>query len=132
VYTEDGALLSIERSQDRSEPLLVRFEGVVDRSGAEPLVGSLLYVPPDERRPLEDDEYWPDELVGLAVRSVSGEDLGVVEDVIEGPAQYRLVVQGERGRFEVPFVRDLVPEVNVAERVIVVVDLPGLVPDSTG
>jgi 16S rRNA processing protein RimM len=129
VYTEHGEQLSVERSQDRSEPLLVRFEGVVDRNCAESLVGSVLYVPSDERRPLETDEYWPDELVGFTIRSASGDDLGVVEDVIEGAAQYRLLIHGERGRFEIPFVRDLVPEVNLAEQVMVIVDLPGLVPD---
>ena len=132
VYTEGGDLLSVERSQDRSEPLLVRFEGVVDRNGADSLVGSVLYVSSDERRALETDEYWPDELIGFRVRSASGDELGVVEDVIEGAAQYRLVVQGERGRFEVPFVVDLVPEVNLAEQVMVIVDLPGLLPDEDG
>lgn len=129
VYTEDGELLAVERSQDRSEPLLVRFEGVVDRNGADSLVGSVLYVPSDERRSLEPDEYWPDELVGFRIRSESGDELGVVEDVIEGAAQYRLLVRGERGRFEVPFVRDLVPEVNLAEQLMIIVDLPGLLPD---
>ncbi len=129
VYTEEGQLLSVERSQDRSEPLLVRFEGVVDRNGADSLVGVVLYVPAEERRPLETDEYWPDELIGFRIRSASGDELGVVEDVIEGAAQYRLLVQGERGRFEVPFVRDLVPEVNLVEQLMIIVDLPGLLPE---
>lgn len=122
-------MVRVERSQTRQNGLLVRFAGVTDRTAAEHLSGSALYIDPDQRRPLEPDEYWPDELVGMRVVSVGGDQLGTVQSVIEGSAQYRLVVHGDRGGFEVPFVSALVPEVDPEAGCIVVADIPGLLPD---
>lgn len=109
--------------------MLVRFESVLDRTVAVALGGVALYIGSDERRGLEPGEYWPDELVGLTVRSSQETDVGVVEGVIEGPAQYRLSVRTPDGAlFEVPFVAALVPDVDLAAGILVLADLPGLVP----
>lgn len=129
MYDADGAPFEVERVQPRGERFLVRFAGVQDRTAAEKIVGTELFIPSDERRELDEGEYWPDELVGLAVRSHDGRDVGVVASVIEGAAQYRLAVDGVAGRFEVPFVTELVPTIDRVERVVILADIPGLVPD---
>jgi 16S rRNA processing protein RimM len=88
-----------------------------------------LFIDASERRPLGEDEYWPDDLIGLAAVSTSGSELGQVDSVIEGAAQFRLVIRGAAGQFEVPFVAELVPEIDLAAGTIVITELPGLVPD---
>ncbi|MEX2279075.1 MAG: ribosome maturation factor RimM [Acidimicrobiia bacterium] len=129
VTSASGRSLTVERSQWRTDSLLVRFVEVQDRTAAETLTGEFLFIEASERRDLADDEYWPDDLIGLDVASVDGTSIGTVEDVIEGAAQYRLVVRAEAGVFEVPFVAALVPEVDVEGRRIVVADIPGLIPE---
>lgn len=129
MLTDSGAVLTVQKSQDRGKQLLVRFEEVVDRTAAEALTGTQLFIDASERRPLGEDEYWPDDLVGLAAVSTSGLTLGRVESVVEGAAQFRLVIQGSDSQFEVPFVAELVPEIDLADRRIVIADLPGLVPE---
>ncbi len=129
ILFPDGSSRVISSARTTDKGLLVRFDGVVDRDGAESLRGSELFVAPDARRQLEIDEYWPDELIGLEVFSAgSGERLGIVVDYVEGGAQDRLGIEGAAGRFEVPFVRDLVPEVDVDDRRITVNDIAGLIP----
>ena len=128
VLTESGVTLTVQKSQVRGSQLLVRFEEVADRTAAEALTGTQLFIDASERRPLDEDEYWPDDLVGLSAVSVAGVTLGRVESVIEGAAQFRLVISGSESRFEVPFVSELVPEINLATGTIVIADLPGLVP----
>lgn len=128
VLTESGSTLTVHKSQDRGSQLLVRFEEVADRTAAEALTGTQLFIDASERRPLDDDEYWPDDLIGLAAVSNDGAALGRVESVIEGAAQFRLVIRGSEGQFEVPFVAELVPEIDLAKGTIVIADLPGLVP----
>jgi 16S rRNA processing protein RimM len=108
---------------------LIRFAAVPDRTAAEELRGVSLYVAATDRRELDPGEFWPDELVGMTVRSTSGAVLGVVREVVEGSAQHRLVVDAGDRSFEVPFVEALVPEVDREFRVLVIADLPGLVPD---
>ncbi len=128
VLTESGMTLTVQKSQDRGSQLLVRFEEAADRTAAEALTGTELFIDVSERRPLEEDEYWPDDLIGLAAVSAVGSALGRVESVIEGAAQFRLVIRGSEGQFEVPFVAALIPDIDLASGTIVIADLPGLVP----
>ncbi|MEX1271460.1 MAG: ribosome maturation factor RimM, partial [Acidimicrobiia bacterium] len=65
VLTDSGDTLTVQKSQERGNKLLVRFEEVGDRTAAEALTGTQLFIDEAERRPLADNEYWPDDLVGL-------------------------------------------------------------------
>jgi 16S rRNA processing protein RimM len=81
-----------------------------------------------ERRPLGDDEYWPPDLIGLAVFEPDGRGVGVVIDVVLGPGQDRLRVQQADGViFEVPFVDALVPVVDLESGRIEIELIPGLI-----
>lgn len=121
-------LLSLRRHQSK---LLACFGGIEDRTAAESLQGVLLTIAADERRRLADDEYWPDELVGLEARDPSGHPVGTVEAAdIEG-AQDRLVVRTLEGRqVLIPFVKDLVPQVRVADGFVVIDPIEGLLSPS--
>ena len=100
----------------------IAFEEIPDRTVAEALRGHDLFSA--SRRTLEPGEYWPEDLIGMRVRTVGGKELGLVVDVILGSAQDRLVI-GEPA-IEVPMVADLVPSIDVESGLIEVVDLPGL------
>ncbi len=106
--------------------LIVHFDSIGDRTEAEALRGVGLYIRADERRPLEPGEFWPDQLVGLAVR-VAGATVGTVVAVDLETAQTRLEIElAGGGRAWVPFVEALVPDVDVDEGYLAVADLPGL------
>ncbi len=129
----DGATVYIESRPYRLRAIRrvdrgyqVAFEGVDDRETAEEVRG--LDVEVERRRVLAADEYWPGDLVGLAVHSEAGERIGQVVDVIFGSAQERLLVETIGGaRFEVPFVDDLVPVVDIDAGRIDIVPIPGLI-----
>ena len=120
----DVVLAATRRHQGR---LLARFAGIDDRTEVEALRGAALTIAREERRALEDDEYWPESLVGLEVRDRDGDRVGSVEAVDVGDAQDRLVIRTVEGNLAaVPFVRALVPEVRVAEGYVVVEVVDGL------
>lgn len=106
--------------QSHKEGLLVTLDGIADRSAAERLRGVSLLIDPVQRRRLEDDEYWPDDLIGLAVVDTSGGTVGVVAEVIEGVSQDRLRVAATHAEFDVPFVADIVTAVDIAAGRLVV------------
>ncbi len=106
--------------------MLVRFSGVDDRNMAEALKGTSFTISPDERRDLEEDEYWPDDLVGCTVVDPSGATLGIVESVVFGAAQDRLAVRTDHGVVEVPLVDAIVPTVDLDTRTITATPPPGL------
>jgi 16S rRNA processing protein RimM len=121
-----GERVEIESMRTVEGRFLVRFSGVHDRTAAEALRGAALEIPVDMRRALGSDEFWPEDLIGMAVFDDGGTERGTVVDVVEGTAQWRLVVAGAGGRVEVPFVVALVPVVDVDSGVIRIADVPGL------
>ena len=116
------------RRADRGHHL--KLVGIDSRVAAEAIRGNDVIA--TERRDLGENEYWPEDLVGLEVRDTDGHRVGQVATLITGGAQDRLVVDAADGRFEVPFVAALVPEVDVAGGVVVIMPIEGLIPPSPG
>ncbi len=125
VLAPNGSPLVIRASRAHDPGLLVSFEGVDDRNGAESLHGAVLSIDDADRRALEEGEFWPDQLQGLEVEDLEGGHLGTIVDVILG-SQDRLVVDTAAGIVEVPFVRELVPDVDVNAGIVRVKPIPGL------
>ncbi len=123
----DGVEHAVRSVRPAKKGYRIAFAGIVDQNGAEGLRGAEVTV--TQRRALDADEYWPSDLEGLTVVSDNGSVLGVVEAVVVGSAQDRLVVRTPRAVFEVPFVGALVPIVDLDGRRIVVSDIPGLLSD---
>jgi 16S rRNA processing protein RimM len=129
--------LTVRSTRWHSGQLLAVFDGVADRTLATGLGGSWLSVESSELPPTGDpDEFRDHELIGLSVRTVTGDPVGVVSDVLHH-GQDLLVITTEDSRDErlVPFVAALVPEVDVAAGVIVIDPPPGLIdppPPETG
>jgi 16S rRNA processing protein RimM len=73
----------------------------------------VLHVDPADRRSLDDDEFWADDLVGLTAVNPDGAVLGRVSGVDLGDAQDRLIVTTPEGtEVLVPFVDPIVGEVG--------------------
>jgi 16S rRNA processing protein RimM len=121
--------LTVESARLHQTALLVSFAEIGDRSAAEAARGILLHatIPADET-PDDPDEYYDHQLAGLAAYDVSGAALGEVTGLVHGGAQDLLTIRTPDGRDAlVPFVKALVPEVDLAGRRVVIADRPGLV-----
>jgi 16S rRNA processing protein RimM len=121
--------LSVTDSRWHRSTLLVRFEELPDRNAAEAARGILLFATVDVGESPEDpDEFYAHQLVGLAAYDEQGARLGEVSALVRGGAQDLLTVRTPDGRDAlVPFVKALVPEVDLNGRRVVVADRPGLV-----
>jgi 16S rRNA processing protein RimM len=106
--------------------MLLVLEGVEDRDAAEQLRGAWLTIPVTSARPLDPDEFWAHQLVGLAVVDRQGRERGRVADVVPGAAHDLLAVELPGGTSAlVPAVAALVTVQLEAGRVLVDA-LPGL------
>jgi 16S rRNA processing protein RimM len=129
LYTEppERGPLRVAASSRASGKQVVRFDGVEDRPGAEALRGVRLFVAAAERPPLDDpDEFYDSELIGLAARTTDGTDLGPVGDVTHAAGSSYLVVRVDGREHLIPFVRAIVPSVDLAARTVVVDPPDGL------
>ncbi|RZS34666.1 16S rRNA processing protein RimM [Herbihabitans rhizosphaerae] len=114
----------------RDQRLLVRFTEVPTRDDAEPLRGVLLYADTADLPPIENpDEFYDHQLTGLDVVLADGTALGTVRDVTHGPGGELLIVQRSEGAdVLVPFVREIVPEVDLGAGRVVIDPPEGLIP----
>jgi 16S rRNA processing protein RimM len=129
LHTEpaEAGPLTVETANHGGAKLVVQFVGVADRTAAEALHGVRLVMPAAERPPLDDpDEFYASDLVGLAARTVAGEELGPVRDVLNLAGAEYLVLDGTGGERLVPFVAAIVPTVDLAGGVVVVDPPEGL------
>ena len=120
--------LTVAARRWHSGQLLVAFDGIADRTAASELGGSWLSVDSSELPPTGDpDEFRDHELIGLSVRTVAGEPVGIVSDVLHH-GQDLLVVRAADSTAErlVPFVAAIVPEVDVAAGIVLIDPPPGL------
>jgi 16S rRNA processing protein RimM len=120
--------LTVVSAHPRSGGLVLAFEGFESREAAETLRGTVLVVDSAELPEIaEADEWYDHQLVGLAAVDVAGAALGEVADVVHAPASDLLVVRDADGREHlVPFVRELVPAVDVPGGRVVVDPPEGL------
>jgi 16S rRNA processing protein RimM len=111
-----------------SGELLVRFEGIADRDAAAELGGSWLIVDSSTIAPSADpDSFHDTDLVDLAVRTIDGTPVGTVTDILHH-GQDLLVVRPATGGTDIliPFVKDIVPDVDLSSGVVTVNPPPGL------
>ena len=105
---------------------VVAFESIETPWEAERLRGAELRVPEDALHPLPANTWYEHELVGCAVRTVSGEQVGTV-DRIEGPAgAKRLIVGHAGGEVDVPLVAAICVSIDTRSGSIVIEPPDGL------
>jgi 16S rRNA processing protein RimM len=132
LATEPAAAgpLTATSARWHSGRLLMSFAGVTDRTGADELRGVLLVVDSAELEDVADPEEFRDhQLIGLDVIGPEGEHIGEVADVLHH-GQDLLVIAGAGKRagteIMVPFVAELVPEVDLAAGRLVIDPPAGL------
>jgi len=107
--------LTIAAAREHSGRLLVRFEEVLTRDVAETLRGALLLADTATLPPTEDpDEFYDHELAGLRAELADGTVVGKVVEIVHSPAGELLELDVDGREVLVPFVRAIVPTVDVA------------------
>jgi len=122
VQTDAHGELTITSGRVHNGILLLGFEGFSDRNAIEKLRNVLLYCDVDINEPgIDEDDYHVLQLIGCAAHLENGEVVGEVSDVINLPGQDLLAIKTETGEILIPFVRQLVPVVDIAARKVIVI-----------
>jgi 16S rRNA processing protein RimM len=126
---ERGPLV-IERVRWHGERLLVTFAGVRGRDAADALRGTSLVIDAADLPELADpDEFHDHELRGLTVVTADGTDIGVVDDVTHLGQDLLVIRRTDGSETLVPFVREIVPDIDAAKGRLVITPPPGLIDD---
>lgn len=119
IYLGDElSLRRIESSSIQKSMVLLKIEGIDDRNASERLRGVKLFIPIEDRKPLEEGQYFIEDLLNLAVYTVGDEYIGEVSDVMTQHVNDILVIRDGDKEYLIPFVRAFIKEVK-EDRIVV-------------
>jgi 16S rRNA processing protein RimM len=118
----DGITRQVEWSREQSNGLVVKLTGFDTRTLADLQRGRYLEVPADAVHPLPEGAFYHHQLLGLAVATAAGRDLGRLAEVLERPAHDVWVARRDNVEHLVPATREAVLEVDLESGRVLVAD----------
>ena len=117
---------TLSRIRIQKSVAIVKLDGVDTPEAADALKNLHVLVEKDDLQPPGEDEYYWSDLIGVRVRTSSGDDIGEVKDLIDSGGHDILVVKGPEREFLVPFARKFVTAVDLDGSTITVEAVEGL------
>jgi 16S rRNA processing protein RimM len=112
----------VEWSRNAGGDLVVKLRGIDNRTMAQLFRGRYFEIGEEAARPAGEGRFYHHQVVGLAVSTTSGQDLGRIAEVLERPANDVWVSREGALEHLIPATRDAVVEVDLAAGRVVVAD----------
>ncbi|MGI9195507.1 MAG: ribosome maturation factor RimM [Candidatus Nanopelagicus sp.] len=122
---DDGRQLTIRSSRWHNQILLLAFDGVADRNQIEELRDQLISTDVDLGS-LAPGEYHFQQLIGCQVFQQNGELIGAVDEIVKLPGQDLLSVSRSGEQVLIPMVKQIIIEIDISAKKIVVNPPEGL------
>ncbi len=129
ISPEDGTQLKVKvvSAREQKTVFVVKLEGFDNINQVEKYKGWDVKVPREEAVEAEDNAYYFHEILGCKVLTVEGEELGTVTDILTPGANDVWVVKRKGGKeLLIPFIEDIVKDVNIAEKTVKIEVMEGL------
>lgn len=130
--SRESRLVDIESARPHKGQILLKVRGIDSIDDAETLRNAIVLIQPDDAVRLPANEFYIHELVGCEVVTTAGRVLGALTSVMSGPANDVYVVGAGKSEILLPAIKDVVVEVDLAAKRIVVSPTPGLLPEEQG
>jgi 16S rRNA processing protein RimM len=109
---------------------LLKLKGVNDRNEADLFRGKYVMVRTEDAVPLEEDEIYLFQLIGMQVQTTDGDHLGTLNDVLETGANDVYIVQSKTyGEVLIPATDETIIETNIDDNIMTVSLPEGLLPE---
>jgi 16S rRNA processing protein RimM len=124
-----AAEYEVTKVRTHQQYLILQLAGVLDRDTADLLRQKYVMIPLEDAVPLEEDEFYLYQAIGLSVHTVDHEFLGKIVEVLETGANDVYVVQGPRGEVLLPAIDECVVDVDFDAGKMTVCLMDGLLGD---
>jgi 16S rRNA processing protein RimM len=128
----EAPTLTVASSKPFKKGLIVQFEELQDRDSAELWRGRYLLAPFSELPPLEADQVYLHDLVGMRVVNRGGSAVGSVTTFYELPQGIMLDVATAHGSVVIPYRPEIIVQTDISARTIVIDDKLGFMDDASG
>lgn len=127
----NSEILEIESFRVHKTNILLKFKGYNTKSDVEHLKGALLKQEKDLLAPLENEEYFIDDLIGMNVLDEDEKLLGDISAVYTGNASNDVLELKLKNGKEtlIPFIEEFVPKMDFDNNYLIVKIIPGLIDD---
>jgi 16S rRNA processing protein RimM len=122
VYiSEDHHPHKIGGTRWKQDLLLLKFEGLNDRTAVSELTNDLVFIKTSELPDLTEDEFYLHEIIGLDVYEVDGSYLGVIIEILETGANDVYLIKDDNGHeVLIPAIEEMVLDLNLDEQKMIV------------
>lgn len=128
VYLGDQKLELIVSSVSIKEKIvLVNFQEYDNINAISGFINSYLYVSDEDRVILPEDHYFIYDLIGCSVVDEENVELGRIIDVLQGFSNDVYVIDGKKGSFMIPAVKEFIKAVNITDRQVTVRPIEGMI-----
>ncbi len=125
----EGRLFDVESTRQHKNQILLRLRGVSSIEDVDLLRNTLVQVRGADAVPLPANEFYIHDLVGCQVETAEGRVLGSLTTILRGTEQDVYVIGSGKEEILLPAVKDVVRNIDIAARKIVVTPTPGLLPE---
>ena len=128
LTTESGKFgpLTIESVRNNNGTLLIKFVEISDRNQAEELKNQILVAEIDLSKESGENEFHLQQILGCGAFLENGEKVGTIIDVVHIPGQDLLVIDHNGREVLIPFVSEIVPDIDIENRKITISEKEGL------
>ncbi|MFQ5769999.1 MAG: ribosome maturation factor RimM [bacterium] len=128
IEPRQGEIKEIEISKVsiRGNFVYLTFKGIDTREKAKALQDTYINIKRENILPLEKGRFYHFEVIGFAVKTTAGKNVGYVEGVMDLPANAVFVVKNKRQEFLIPVIKDVVQVIDKEAREIIIHPLAGL------
>jgi 16S rRNA processing protein RimM len=127
---EQIRVVTLEDVRKHKENILIKLSGIDTREAAAELRNASLCIPESDAEPLDEWTFFIHELIGLTVRTIGGDIVGTLKDVMQTGANDVYIVETVSGaEVLLPAIRDVIREVDLDAGEMVIDPLEGLLPE---
>ncbi|MBT3363519.1 MAG: 16S rRNA processing protein RimM [Chloroflexi bacterium] len=122
----DGIAMTIERSRFQKGNVILKLAGIDSIEQVEPLRNKYLKVPQSEAIPLENDQYYHHQLIGLEVITSRGKQIGSIADILPTGSNDVYVVKGNGKEYLIPAINDVVVQIDLDKGIMIIEEIKDL------
>jgi len=118
--------VAVEGVRRKGGSVLLKLEGVDDRTAAEALTGAEIGVGRNDVCPIPEGTYYVFDLIGCRVVGKDDRDIGLIDDVWKTPANDVFAVKTASGEVLIPVVQSVVKEIDLRRKIVRIEEIEGL------
>ena len=104
----------------------LELDGISDPERIRKMAGTGLWISADLLKPLPGGSYYHYQLIGLAVRTSTGRELGRLMDVMKTGANDVFIVGSGNNEYLIPAIPDVIVQVDLESGIMVIEDMPNM------